>query len=54
MGGAEQTVAAHAHATINGIEERATFVAAGELRGGLEERHANRDVLTEGEVVLQS
>lgn len=51
---AEQTVAANADSSVHGIEERATFVAPRELRGGLEEHHVNRDVVTEGEVVLQS
>ena len=40
--GAQQPVAAHTHPSVDGIEERATFVTPGELRGGLEERHANR------------
>jgi hypothetical protein len=51
---AEQTIAAHANPAVDGIEEGATFVAPGKLRGRLEECHANRDVLTEGEVLLQS
>jgi len=54
MAGAEQALAAKAHPAIDGIEEGATLVAPGELCGRLEEHHANRDVLTEGEAVLQS
>ena len=51
---AEQPVAAHADSSVYRIEERATFVAACELRGWLEEDHAAQDVLTEGDIVLQS
>lgn len=49
MRGTEQTVAAHTDSAEYGVEERATFIAAGELRGRLEEYHTNQGVLTKGD-----
>lgn len=46
--GAQQAVATHADSAVDGIKERATVIAAGELRRWLEEDHANRGRLTEG------
>ena len=51
---AEEAIALRADSTVNGIEDRAAFIAASKLRGAIEERHAGQDVLTEGEAVLQS
>ena len=51
---AEEAIALRADSTVNGIEDCAAFIAASELRGAIEERHAGQDVLTEGDIVLQS
>jgi len=51
---AEQAAASCAHPTVHRIEYRAAFIAASQLRGPTEEGHTSQDVLTEGEIVLQS
>jgi hypothetical protein len=39
---AEQPAASHADPAVDRIEEGATFVAPGELRGRMEESHADQ------------
>lgn len=54
MGRAQQSAALDADPAIDGVEDRAALVAARQLRGLLEEGHAAQNVLTEGDIMLQS